>query len=101
MTNELSTYIRNSGGDLPSASNLNDLSNLSSFTGDIVNMANSIEKMGDSITILTDYAQRQLAELLEYVPSKSVIVPVAVFGGLLLGGFLATGIIKNVKAIKK
>ena len=77
-------------------SNLNDLSGI---TDDLSSMANSIDAMGVSITALTDLAKVKMEELLEYVPSKEQLTPIALLAGCLIGGYLLTGIIANVKKI--
>jgi len=79
---------------------LADTDNLGDL-GDIIQMARSIQTMSESVTMLTDFAKRKAEELLEYVPKKEVITPLAIVGGILLGGYLITGIIANAKDISK
>jgi hypothetical protein len=103
MSNELArlSEIHSMVYGEPSAvsGNLSDLSNLSSLTNDLASMANSIDEMGVSITVLTDFAKRKAEELMELVPSKPILIPIAAVGTLLFCGFFATGIIANVKNI--
>jgi hypothetical protein len=79
----------------------NNLSDMNDLTADLRSMARSFDQMGGSITSLTDFANEKLEELMEYVPPREVLIPVGIIGGLLVVGFLATGIIANVKQIKK
>jgi hypothetical protein len=88
-------------GGFPVISAGNNLSDVGDFVGDLRQMANGIAQMSNSITMLTDFANNRLEELMEYVPPKSVLVPAAIAGGALIVGFLATGIAANVTEIKK
>ena len=93
--NETNAIIPYQAQDISNLSDMNDLAR------DLGSMANSFDKMGFSITLLTDFANRKLEELMEIVPPKEVLIPVSVVGGLLLSGYLISGIVANVKAINK
>jgi hypothetical protein len=96
MENALIPYA--GSGLVESQNNLNDLSGI---TDDVSSMATAIATMGNSITKLTDLAAAKAEELLEHVPTKEQITPVAIVAGALIGGYLLTGIIANITSITK
>ena len=79
----------------------NNLGDIGDLTSDLRSMARSIGAMGDSITLLTDFANKKLEELMEFVPPRDVLVPVGIITSALLVGFLGTGIAVNIKQLKK
>jgi hypothetical protein len=81
--------------------NINNLSDLHGITDDIGGMANAIADMGNAITELTTFAKQKAETLLSELPSKDIMKPVAIGAGVLLGGFLVTGIAANIKRLSE